>query len=95
MVFLLIGIWDVMSSQQVVDYVSQSISKGLEISDICESLTTMCLAPGGLSAVGCDNMTVVICCILNGKTKEEWMAMVKSRYDANPTEEVSTANKFE
>ena len=84
-----------MTSQQVIDYVSQSISKGLELGDICESLTNMCLAPSGQSAVGCDNMTVVICCILAGKTKQEWMEQVKSRYEANPKEEVQVGNKFD
>lgn len=41
-----------------------------------------CLAPDSeLGGVGCDNMTVVIVALLNGKTQEEWAAWVKKRVD--------------
>jgi protein phosphatase 2C family protein 2/3 len=39
-----------------------------------------CLAPtsdGG--GYGCDNMTVIIVALLNGKTKEQWYDMVVER----------------
>ena len=84
-----------MTSQQVVDYTSQQIAKQTPLSDICESICSMCLAPGGLSAIGCDNVTIVICAILNGKTKQEWYEAVKNRYEANPVEEVTTSHKFD
>lgn len=41
-----------------------------------------CLAPDSeLGGVGCDNMTVVVVALLNGKTPEEWAAWVKKRVD--------------
>ena len=45
-----------------------------------------CLAPDthGAQGIGCDNMTILIVAILNGKTEEEWYAMIKDR----------VANKF-
>ncbi|KAL6844577.1 hypothetical protein ACP4OV_025236 [Aristida adscensionis] len=53
------GIWDCMSSQEVVDFVHEHISTGDELSKVCEKLLDRCLAPttGG---EGCDNMTVII-----------------------------------
>lgn len=53
------GIWDVKSSQQVVDFVRYRLQRGVKPSTIIEELLRACLAksPGG---VGCDNMTVVL-----------------------------------
>jgi len=68
--FLLIacdGIWDVLSNQEVCDFVTARIGRNLDPSRICEELMDRCLAPdcqvGGL---GCDNMTVVLVCFLHG-----------------------------
>lgn len=40
-----------------------------------------CLAPDthGAQGIGCDNMTILIVAILNGKTEEEWYAMIRDR----------------
>lgn len=40
-----------------------------------------CLAPDshGAQGIGCDNMTIMIVAILNGKTQEEWYAMIRDR----------------
>ena len=32
------GIWDVLSSQEVVDFITERISRGMEPEDICEDL---------------------------------------------------------
>jgi hypothetical protein len=41
-----------------------------------------CLAPDSeLGGIGCDNMTVVIVALLNGRTLEEWQEWVKKRVD--------------
>lgn len=73
------GIWDCLSSQQVVDSVRRMIHDGTELADICESLMNMCLSPDASIAIGCDNMTVIVIALLNGRTKEEWYAWVKDR----------------
>jgi hypothetical protein len=42
-----------------------------------------CLAPDthGAQGIGCDNMTMLIVAILNGKTEEEWYSMIKDRVE--------------
>ena len=39
------GIWECLSSQQVVDFVRLKISEGKELREICENLCDFCLAP--------------------------------------------------
>jgi len=74
----MIGIWDCLSSQQVVDFVRYQVSEGKDISEISEMICDHCLAPdtsfGG--GHGCDNMTIIIVAILHGRTKEEWHAWI-------------------
>ena len=77
------GIWDCMSNETAVSFVSQKISEGLDLPQVCEAMMDSCLASSsGMVSLGCDNMTVIIVAILNGKTKAEWKQGVKSRYDA-------------
>lgn len=65
------GIWDVMSSQEVVTYIRENIAGGVEPEEICETLMMRCLAPDcQMAGLGCDNMTVVIVGFLNGGTYE-------------------------
>lgn len=52
------GIWDCLSSQQVVDFVRRQIANGKEIKDICEEAMDRCLAPDSqIGGVGCDNVS--------------------------------------
>ncbi|XP_020533518.1 probable protein phosphatase 2C 11 isoform X2 [Jatropha curcas] len=53
------GIWDCMSSQQLVDYVREQLNKERRLSAICEQVFERCLAPTA-SGKGCDNMTMII-----------------------------------
>jgi protein phosphatase 2C family protein 2/3 len=60
------GIWDVLSSQEVVDFVRVRIAQHMEPDVICEELMTRCLAPDcQMGGLGCDNMTVVLVCFLH------------------------------
>lgn len=67
------GIWDVMSNQDVVDFVRDRLAVGTEPEIICEDLLTHCLAPDSqMGGLGCDNMTVVIVCLLQNLTWKEF-----------------------
>jgi len=54
------GIWDVKSSQQVVDFVRCRLQRGVKPPAIVEQLLHACLAESPVQGVGCDNMTVVL-----------------------------------
>ena len=75
------GIWDCLSSQQVVDIVRSQAAEGKDLAEICEMICDHCLAPDTTSGagIGCDNMTVLIVAITHGRTKEEWYEWVKER----------------
>ncbi|XP_071455180.1 probable protein phosphatase 2C T23F11.1 [Hetaerina americana] len=61
------GIWDVMSNEEVVDFVRLRIAVGMDPEDICEELMKRCLAPDcQMGGLGCDNMTVMLGCLLHG-----------------------------
>lgn len=75
------GIWDCLSSQQVVDFVRYQVAEGKELTEIGEMMCDHCLAPDTTSGagIGCDNMTVLIVAITHGRTKEEWYSWVRER----------------
>jgi len=75
------GIWDCLSSQQVVNVVRRLVHDGKELTEICNIIMDICLAPDSNTngGIGCDNMTVLVIALLNGRTKEEWYAWVKDR----------------
>ncbi len=76
------GIWDCLSSQDVVDIVRRSVANGKELRDICEDLMDRCLAPDSdTGGIGCDNMTVCVVALLNGRSKEEWYSWIKKNID--------------
>ena len=53
------GIWNSLTSQQVVDFVRDRIAEGIPLDDICAEMTREILAED-LSQPGTDNMTIVI-----------------------------------
>ena len=62
------GIWDVLTNQEVADFVCRRISQGLEPEEVCEELMTRCLATDcTMGGLGCDNMTVILVCFLHGQ----------------------------
>jgi len=74
------GIWDCMSSQEVVNYVRKGIADRLALTIICEKLMEKCLAnESEIGGIGCDNMTVVIVGLLNGLTKQEWYDSINKK----------------
>ena len=78
------GIWDVLKSQEVVDFVRRCLGDGKELHEICELMMDKCLAPDSdWGGVGCDNMTVMLVALLNGKTKAEWYDWMKERVTNN------------
>ncbi|KAG5648317.1 hypothetical protein DXG03_004889 [Asterophora parasitica] len=79
------GIWDCLSSQQVVDFVRRQVAEGKELSEICENICEHCLAPDTSSGagIGCDNMTVMIVALLHGRTKDDWFKWVADRVNNN------------
>jgi protein phosphatase PTC2/3 len=65
----------------VVDFVRREVAQGTPLGQICENIMEHCLAPDthGAQGIGCDNMTILIVAILNGKSEEEWYAMIRDR----------------
>jgi len=77
------GIWDCLSSQQAVDFVRYQVYEGKDLQEIGENMCEHCLAPDTTSGagIGCDNMTVMIVAILDGRTKEEWYSWMHDRVE--------------
>jgi len=60
------GIWDVLSNQEVTDFVTERLGRAMEPEDICEELMNRCLSPDcQMGGLGCDNMTCVLVCFLH------------------------------
>lgn len=79
------GIWDVFSSQQVIDFVRRGIAEKKELATISEELMDRCLAPDSdWGGVGCDNMTAMVVAIKGNRTKEEWYNWIADKVKAEP-----------
>ncbi|CCW62819.1 unnamed protein product [Phytomonas sp. EM1] len=53
------GIWDVMTNEQVIEFVRLLIQKRKPLGEIAEMLIDFCLSPSPFG-MGCDNMSVII-----------------------------------
>ncbi|KAH9942872.1 PP2C-domain-containing protein [Amylocystis lapponica] len=75
------GIWDCLTSQQVVNVVRLLVSQGKRLPEVCEELCELCLAPDTNSGagIGCDNMTVLVVALLHGRTVDQWYDWVTDR----------------
>ncbi|KAF2745732.1 PP2C-domain-containing protein [Sporormia fimetaria CBS 119925] len=74
------GIWDCQSSQAVVEFVRRGIVAKQELSAICENMMDNCLASNSdTGGVGCDNMTMIVIALLQGRTKEQWYEDIAKR----------------
>lgn len=79
---LRVGIWDVMTNQQVVDYVRAELAERTPLDEVCELVMDNCLAPDSeVGGLGCDNMSIIIVGILHGKTLEEWYDWIAKRVE--------------
>ena len=75
-----LGIWDCQSSQAVVEFVRRGIAAKQELHLICENMMDNCLASNcETGGIGCDNMTMIIVGLLNGKSKKEWYDLIGKR----------------
>uniref|UniRef100_A0A1D1Y4V1 protein-serine/threonine phosphatase n=1 Tax=Anthurium amnicola TaxID=1678845 RepID=A0A1D1Y4V1_9ARAE len=54
------GIWDCMTSQQLVDFIREHINAESSLSAVCEKVFERCLAPSTATGEGCDNMTMIL-----------------------------------
>lgn len=54
------GIWDCMSSQELVDFIHEQLKSEIKLSRICERVFDKCLAPSTSTGEGCDNMTMIL-----------------------------------
>lgn len=83
------GIWDVLSNEEVVDFIRTRIAAKMEPEQICEELMTRCLAPDcQMGGLGCDNMTVVLVCLLQGMTYEELAAKCARQPVSHPLDDM-------
>ncbi|CAG8729052.1 20853_t:CDS:2, partial [Dentiscutata erythropus] len=75
------GIWDCLTSQEVVSFIRKNLSENKDLRKACEDLMERCLAKDSeLGGIGCDNMTVIIVGFLHNKTEKEWYEWMASRY---------------
>ncbi|KAG0240984.1 Protein phosphatase 2C 2 [Actinomortierella wolfii] len=79
------GIWDCMTSQEVITKVRKGIADKMPLDKLCEQVMDLCLARDSeITGIGCDNMTMVIVGFLNGQTVEEWYDKIAARHAENP-----------
>jgi protein phosphatase 2C family protein 2/3 len=71
-----------LTSQQVIDFTRRAIANGDDLGKICEDVMKKCTATeSDTGGIGCDNMTVIVVALLNGRTPEEWQQWVKERVE--------------
>ncbi|KAL7077965.1 hypothetical protein ACQ4LE_003451 [Meloidogyne hapla] len=86
------GIWDVMSSQEVIDFCRTRLASGSSPDLICEQLIDNCLAQDcDLNGLGCDNMTVILVCLLQGRLQGEYIKQLRKNV---PTKAGATSEEI-
>jgi len=74
------GIWDVMTNQEVADFITSRIINKVALQDIAEQLLMHCLSEDmTATSLGCDNMTAVIVANLEGRTYEQFCEDIGSQ----------------
>lgn len=90
------GIWDCLTSQQVVDFVRRYVKEGKTLIEISELMMDTCLAPtSGGSGIGCDNMSVCIVALLhNEETLDEWYKRISAKISDDDLQKLPTADEL-
>ncbi|KAL8536957.1 hypothetical protein ACS0TY_012227 [Phlomoides rotata] len=83
------GIWDCMSSQQLVDFIREQLKSESKLSVVCEKVMDRCLAPNTAGGEGCDNMTMIL--VQFKKTTES--SGTSSEVKSSASEEVQAESK--
>lgn len=83
------GIWDCMSSQQVVDFVHEKLKTEDSLSAVCEKLLDRCLAPES-GGEGCDNMTMIL--VVLKKPTESAATSSSEQSPVTPTKSAATSS---
>lgn len=87
------GIWEVLNNEYVVDFIRTRIAQEIEPEQICEQLMATCLAPHcDMDGLGCDNMTVVLVCFLQGGTYQD--LAVRCSQTINDTGNLTSPSEF-
>lgn len=90
------GIWDCLTSQQVVDFVRRYVKENKSLIEISELMMNTCLAPtSGGSGIGCDNMSVCIVALLHEKeTLEQWYKRIQDKISDDDLKKLPTADEL-
>lgn len=90
------GIWDCLTSQQVVDFVRRYVKENKTLTEICELMMNTCLAPtSGGSGIGCDNMSVCIVALLHEKESlDQWYARISNKISDEDLKKLPTADEL-
>ncbi|KAF8453859.1 hypothetical protein BGX38DRAFT_1062162, partial [Terfezia claveryi] len=74
------GIWDCEPSQSVIEFVRRGIAVHQPLDKIWKNMMNKCISNGSdTGGVGCNNMTMIVVGLLQGKTQEEWYNMISKR----------------
>lgn len=91
------GIWNYMTSQEVVDFVKHKLQeeeKRKQLSLICEELFDYCLAPNTMGdGTGCDNMTCMIVLFNYKPTTKTPIMTDSSEADSSTTDEAQPSKE--
>lgn len=90
------GIWDCLTSQQVVDFVRRYIKEDKSLIEISELMMNTCLAPtSGGSGIGCDNMSVCIVALLHEKESlKDWYKRIQDKISEEDFQKLPTSDEL-
>jgi serine/threonine protein phosphatase PrpC len=70
-----------MTNQQVVNFIRKEIANYIPLKEICEHIMDHCLSDvGDTTKVGCDNMTILIVALLQGREEKKWYEYIASQH---------------
>jgi protein phosphatase 2C family protein 2/3 len=90
------GIWDCLTSQQVIDFVRRYVKENKSLTEICELMMNTCMAPtSGGSGIGCDNMSVCIVALLNdNESLDQWYKRISDKITDEDLKKLPTADEL-